>query len=133
MPGSVQNATPTTVLPWSLCKAFSHSRQYPVIDNEYRNGESQRSRQAETSRKRWSTQRRLTPALLEDFRDFFDGRKGGQEPFYFYDPWDTDPKFSYDPTGVETIGRYVVRFDSPWSQTVGMGRADVEFSLIELA
>ncbi len=133
MPGSVQNAAPATVLPWSLCRAFGHSREYTVIDNEYRNGESQRSRLVETSRKRWTTARRLTPSLLDTFRGFFDARKGGHEPFYFYDPWDTSPKFSYDPTGSSPVGRYTVRFDSVWSQTVGMGRADVQIDIIELA
>lgn len=133
MPGSVGNAAPTTVLPWSLCRAFSHSREYVVVENEYRNGESQRGRLTETSRKSWSTQRRLTPAQLEAFRDFYDDRKGPQEPFYFYDPWDTNPKFSYDPTGNETIGRYVVRFDNPWNQEAGMGRIDVQIDLVELA
>jgi hypothetical protein len=52
MPGSVANAVPTTVLPNSLSRAFTHTREYPVIDNEYRNGESQRSAQAATSRKK---------------------------------------------------------------------------------
>ncbi len=133
MPGSISNAAPTTVLPYSLCKAFSHSREYAVVENEYRNGESQRGWLTETSRKRWSTQRRLTPAQLEAFREFYDDRKGPQEPFYFYDPWDTNPKFSYDPTGVETIGRYVVRFDCAWNQAVGMGRIDIQIDLVELA
>ena len=40
MPGSVQNAAPSAVMPQSLSRAFVHSREYPVIDNEYRNGES---------------------------------------------------------------------------------------------
>jgi hypothetical protein len=53
MPGSVQNAAPLTVLPASLSRAFVHEREYPVLDNEYRNGESQRSVQATNSRKRW--------------------------------------------------------------------------------
>jgi hypothetical protein len=132
-PGSVSNAAPATVLPWSLCTAFSHSREYAVIENEYKNGESQRSKLVSTSRKRWTTARRLTPAILEDFRDFYDARKGPHEPFYFYDPWDTSPKFSYDPTGAQTTGRYTVRFDCPWTQTVGMGRADIQISLVELA
>ena len=133
MPGSVSNAAPATVLPWSLCKAFSHSREWAVNVNEYRNGEAQRGYLVSTSRKRWTTQRRLAPAELETFRDFYDDRKGPQEPFYFYDPWDTSPKFSYDPTGAETIGRYVVRFDCAWSQTVGMGRVDTQIDLLELA
>ena len=133
MPGSVQNAVPAAVLPRSLSRAFGHAREYIVIENEYRNGESQRSRLVETSRKRWRTVRRLTPTLLEALRDFYDARKGPQEPFYFYDPWDTTPKFSHDPTGVSTAGRYTVRFEGYWEQMVGMGRADAEISLVELA
>ncbi len=131
MPGSVANAAPVTVLPWSLCKAFARAQEFAVVDNEYRNGESQRSYLASTSRKTWKTQRRLTPSLLETFRDFYDDRKGPLEPFYFYDPWDSD--FAYDETGVETIGRYTVRFEGEWQQMCGMGRADVNIAIIELA
>lgn len=133
MPGSVENAVCTTVLPWSLCKAFGHAREYVIVDNRYRNGESQRGLLTQTSRKRWTTVRRLAPVLLEAFREFYEARKGPLEPFYFYDPWETNPKFSYDPTGENPVGRYTVRFDCPWSQTVGMGRADVEISLVEVA
>lgn len=133
MPGSVQNAVPITVLPQSLSRAFGHAREYIVIENEYRNGESQRGRLVNTSRKRWRTVRRLTPTLLQSFRDFYDARKGPEEPFYFYDPWETVPKFTYDPTGTATQGRYTVRFEGPWEQMVGMGRADVEIALVELA
>ena len=53
MPGSVQNAAPATVLPQSLCRAFAHERAYPMIENAYKNGESQRSVLATASRKRW--------------------------------------------------------------------------------
>jgi len=42
MPGTIQNAAPITVLPQSLCRAFVHERAYPIIENEYRNGESPR-------------------------------------------------------------------------------------------
>ena len=133
MPGSFQNAVPAAVLPKSLSRAFGHAREYIVIENEYRNGESQRSRLVETSRKRWHTARRLTPTLLGAFRDFYDNRSGPLEPFYFYDPWDTSPKFSHDPTGVATAGRYTVRFEGSWEQSVGLRRTDLEISLIELA
>ncbi len=133
MPGSVANAAPATVLPNSLCRAFVHTREYPVIDNEYRNGESQRSAQAATSRKKWSITKRLTPSQLAALRNFYDARNGTHEPFYFYDPYETNPKFSYDPTGVAVTGRYVVRFNSDWSQSVTPGRSDVEIELIELA
>ncbi len=133
MPGSVQNANPLTVMPWSLCRSFQHSREFAVLVNEYKNGECQRGRLVETSRKRWSTTRSLTAAVLEEFRDFWNARRGPTEPFFVYDPWDTDPKFSYDPTGSETVGRYCVRFDCPWEQTSGLGRLEAPVIIIELA
>lgn len=49
MPGPILNAAPSTVLPESRCRAFVHMREHPVIENECRNGESQRSVQAFTS------------------------------------------------------------------------------------
>lgn len=133
MPGSVQNAVPATVLPTSLSRAFARSQTYPVVENEYRNGESQRAALASNSRKRWRLAKRLTPTLLQELRDFYDARKGPTEAFYFYDPYDTSPKFSHDPTGVATTGRYTVRFDCEWGQAVGPGRSDVNIELLELA
>jgi hypothetical protein len=131
MPGSVANASPFTVLPLSLCRAFSHAREYAVIDNEYKNGESQRSKQVATSRKSWKTTRRLTPALLASFRSFYENRRGPLEPFYFYDPWDSG--FTYDASGTQALGRYTVRFAGNWEQMVGIGRAEVDIALVELA
>ena len=133
MPGSVLNAAPATVLPPSLCKSFVHERAYPLIENEYKNGESQRSLQAATSRKRWRLTKRLPPAVLQTLRTFYEARNGTTEAFYFYDPYDTTPKFSYDPTGVATVGRYTVRFNSDWQQSSGPGRSDVQIELLELA
>ena len=133
MPGSVANAAPTTVMPNSLSRAFVHTREYPVIDNEYRNGESQRSAQASTSRKKWTLAKRLTLSQLQALRNCYDARNGTHEPFYFYDPYETNPKFSYDPTGVAVTGRYTVRFNSDWNQQVAPGRSDVQVELIELA
>ena len=133
MPGSVLNAAPVTVLPLSLCKSFVHERAYPLIENEYKNGESQRSVLATNSRRRWRHAKRLTPAALVTLRNFFEARSGSTEPFYFYDPYDTNPKFSYDPTGVATVGRYIFRFNGDWQQSCGPGRSDVQIELLELA
>jgi hypothetical protein len=133
MPGSVENAAPSTVLPWSLSIAFVRSQEYPVLDNEYAGGESQRSVLASTSRKRWRLSKRLTPAQLQALRDFYEARKGPQEPFYFYDPWDAGLKFSYDPTGQATQGRYTVRFAGAWEQSASLSRIDLSLELIELA
>ncbi len=133
MPGSVENAAPSTVLPLSLCRAFVHERSYPLIENEYKNGESQRSVQAAASRKRWRMAKHLTAAQLGDLRDFYEARSGTFEAFYFYDPYETSPRFSHDPTGAETTGRHTVRFDSNWSQSIDAGRTNVEITLVELA
>ncbi len=133
MPGSVQNAAPLTVMPASLSRAFAHEREYPVFDSEYRQGESHRSVQASNSRKRWRLARRLAPTALATLRDFYDARRGPTEPFYFYDPYETTPKFAHDPTGQATAGRYTVRFANPWSEFIALGRADVAIELIELA
>jgi len=133
MPGSVQNAAAATVLPQSLSVAFTLERAYPLIENEYKNGESQRSVQATTSRKRWRLTKRLPPAAMQTLRNFYEARNGTTEAFYYYDPYETSPKFTYDPTGVVTVGRYTVRFNSDWQQSSGPGRSDVEIELLELA
>ena len=133
MPGSVENAVPSAVLPWSLSRAFVRSQEYPLVENEYSGGESQRSVLVSASRKRWRLAKRLTAAQLAALRDFYDARKGPAEPFYFYDPYETDPKFSHDPTGQATQGRYTVRFEGAWEQSVGLGSSDVQIELMELA
>ena len=133
MPGNVQNAVPATVLPLSLCRSFVHERAYPLIENEYKNGESQRSVLATNSRKRWRLAKRLTAAALQTLRAFYDARNGSTEALYFYDPFETSPKFSYDPTGQATTGRYTVRFNGDWQQASGPGRSDVQIELLELA
>jgi hypothetical protein len=133
MPGSVQNAAPLTVMPESLSRAFVHEREYPVLDNEYRQGESQRSVQVSNSRKRWRLAKRLAPVALAALRDYYDARRGSTEPFYFYDPYETTPKFTHDPTGQATAGRYTVRFANSWSESVTLSRADLVIELVELA
>src|SRR5437868_567396 len=47
-----------------------------------------------------------TPAALQVLRDFYDARGGMLESFYFYDPYETVTKSSYDPTGQALAGRY---------------------------
>ncbi len=73
-------------MPTNFSRAFVHAREYALFENEYRNGESQRGLLISTSRKRWRLGKRLTPALLQQLRNFYDAREGSQEPLYFYDP-----------------------------------------------
>jgi len=128
MPGSISNAAPATVLPLSLCSAFSHSRSLPVNANEYKNGESQRGKLADSGRRSWKIKKRMTSTTLATLRTFYNSRRGPQEPFYFYDPWT-----AHDPTGVATTGRYIVRFDTGWSQSSFIGRLETDLGLMELA
>ena len=60
-------------------------------------------------------------------------RQRGEASFFFYDPHETSPKFSHDPTGQAVAGRHTVRFAGEWSQSGDLGRADVNIELIELA
>ena len=138
MPGSVANAVPATVLPQTLCAAFRHSRNYPLVLNEYRDGTAQRELQAASSRKSWVLAKHLGETALGTLRTFYEARKGGKEAFYFYDPYSPatgQPVGSnYDGSGTSTTGRHTVRFNGDWSQSVETpGRFDAEFGLIELA
>lgn len=133
MPGSIANAAPTTVMPWALARVMVHSREYPVLENDYKNGENQRTLLGATSRKRWSFQSRLTPTQAQALRNFYDARSGGKDPFYIYDVYET-VSFAYDATGVLTTGRYVVRFDGQWQQTVDIGgRVNCSVQVVEVA
>lgn len=86
-----------------------------------------------TSRKRWQLTKRLAPTDLATLRTFYNSANGPHGAFYFYDVFETSPKFSYDATGVATVGRYTVRFDSPWQETSFPARSNTQLALVELA
>jgi hypothetical protein len=121
------------VLPLSLSCTFVHTREYPVAVNEFVDGGAQRGLLAKSSRKRWRLAKRLRPAKMAELRPFYEARKGPHEVFYFYDPYETNPRFSYDPTGAAVQGRYTVRFQGGWRQAMNLGRGDVEIQLVEVA
>lgn len=70
---------------------------------------------------------------MQALRDFYEARRGPTEPFYFYDPYETSPKFTHDPTGKVVPGRHTVRFAVPWEQSTSLVRTDLTLELIELA
>jgi phage-related protein len=131
MPGSVSNASPSTVLPLSLSTAFTHAREYAVNESAYIDGSSQRGRLSETSRKTWRMTKRLTVSELATLFAFYLARHGAHEAFYFYDPWASG--FTHDPDGEQELGRYTVRFEGEWTQMMDIVRGDVELTLVELA
>lgn len=137
MPGSVSNASASTVMPQTLCAAFIESREWSVEINEYVDGSSQRTARTATSRKRFQIGKRLNATQLLALRDFWDARKGPMEAFYFYSPYDATLGSAigsnYDASGVGTTGRYLVHFVGEWSQAMGMVRGEVSVELEELA
>jgi hypothetical protein len=133
MPASVAAAAPVFVLPYSLASAFQQVRTYAVDQNRYPDGSVQSRVIPDSSRKRWVIGRKCTADELGDLRQFYIDRKGGAEEFYTYDPYETSPQFSYDETGVATQGRYAVRFDGNFQQSLGMGTHPAQFSLIEVS
>jgi hypothetical protein len=79
MPGTIQNAAPSTVLPQSFCRAFVHERVYAKIENEYRNGGVAAAVLATNSRMRCRLVKRLTPAALQALRNFYDAPNGAND------------------------------------------------------
>ena len=139
MPGVVSLAPPVLdVLPQTLSTAFTREMEYAALVNTYAGGESQREVLVLNCRRRWKLTKRLTPTRLIALRDFYDAHKG--QPFYFYDPYldaASQPiapvASNYDATGANTLGRFAVRFEGAWSQSMGLARGEVTVELVELA
>jgi hypothetical protein len=130
MPGNIQNAVPSGVMPYALCTAFSESREVLQLQTHFHDGTTHRSQLAQTSRKSFKLAQRLTAARLVAFKAFWDGQQGGVIPFLFYNL----AEGTYDPSGNSTQGRYTVVFRGNWSQTTGLLRTDVpQIELVEVA
>jgi len=130
MPGSIQTAAPSGVMPYALCTAFSESREYLQLQAQYHDGTTGRSQLSQTSRKSFKLDLLLTAARVVAMKAFWDGQQGGVVPFLFYNL----AEGAYDPTGNSTQGRYTVVFRGNWSQTTGLLRTDVPLiELIEVA
>lgn len=136
MPGSVQAATASTVMPWTTASLFQQSRSLYVDTNVYPDG-SMQTRLVNaplTSRKSWIVSPRCTAAQLTAIRNFYNASLGPTISFYFYDVYETVPIFSYDNTGVTITGRYIVRFRSSFTQVLQIGRhAVTNLQLIEVS
>jgi hypothetical protein len=130
MPSNIQNAAPSGVMPYTLCTAFSESREYAQIQALYHDGTTERSQLAQTSRKTFKLGQRLTAARAAALKTFWDAQQGGVVPFVVYNL----AEGSYDPTGNSTQGRYTVVFRGSWSQTTEIARTNVQgLELVEVA
>lgn len=133
MPGNVAAASPSTVMPAFLARAFEMSTSFVVDANEYADASSQRKAITSTGRKTWRASIPMVTADLTAMRAFYVARKAGAEPFYFYHWKETSPAGTVDPTGLSTTGRYAVVFASPWEETPTIGRTTVDVVLEEVA
>jgi hypothetical protein len=138
MPGNILAAVPNGVMPFTLCTAFTESREYAQLQNQYRDGTIQRAQLAQTSRRTFRLSKRLSASVLSALYDFWGSQNGGLTPFAFYDPFDVASGQqigeNYDPSGNNTQGRLTVVFRNPvWNQSTGLARTDVpSIELIEV-
>ena len=138
MPGNIQYAVPSGVMPASLCTAFTELREYAQLQNQYRDGTIQRSQFAQTSRRTFRLSKRLSASVLSALYNFWVSQKGGLTPFAFYNPFEVTSGqqigSNYDPTGNSTQGRVTVVFRSPWAQATDLARSNVQgLELVEVA
>ena len=138
MPGNLQSASPNGVMPASLSTAFTESREYAQLQNQYRDGTIQRSQLAQTSRRTFMLSKRLSANDLSTLSGFWAARKGGLMPFAFYNPFDVASGqqigSNYDPTGNSTQGRVTVVFRGAWAQATDLARSNVQgLELVEVA
>lgn len=121
------------VLPWGLCKVFEQTRTGSVQINEFPTGDSIRRPMVEDTRRAWQLARRCTVQQIAALEEFYRLVGGSHRTFWFYDLWETAPRFHWDESGEQTIGRYCVRFAGRMESGYQMGRSDVAFELIEVA
>lgn len=144
MPGSLQQAAPTSVFPNSLSTSFTLSLVYPILISPlYNDGTIHRSMVEDGVNtpiplRTWHLSKLLTGARLTTLLAFWETTVfGGWRPFYFYDPFDPFPGdaigSNYDATGVSTVGRATVHFRGNWGHTVQINRIQVpDITIVEV-
>src|SRR5690349_8109391 len=127
MPGNVDNAVPSGVLPQSLCTVFTEVREFGVQTSAYHDATMQRGQLTTTSRKRWRMSKKLAGAVAAALLGFWESHRS--VAFYYYNPMEPGPGnqigSNYDGTGTGIQGRYTVVFRGGWSQVTGMARVEV--------
>src|SRR5579872_5969016 len=137
MPASIQNASVPVVggfpivLPLSLATQFTAVRAYDCRVNEYHDGTTERGALVTAPRRSWKITKRLSPAVLATLKTFWLAHAA--DAFYFYEPSETSPPYSYDATGASAAGRYTVVFQGDWSEQCSIPRIDLSLGLVEVA
>lgn len=132
MPGNPQPFAATVVMPAFLAKQFRRQQVHRVLRNEYMGGEAEASPQVATPRRFWEAVIQTARADLASMRNFYQDQKGPLIPFFMYDLSETVPIYTWDPSGDSPNGRYTVRFESAWFQSLEVGISIVNLRLIEV-
>ena len=139
MPGNLLAAEPNGVMPVTLCAAFTEDREYAQLQNTYADGTIQRSQLAQTSRRTFRQNKRLSATQLSTLYTFMQTVNFGGAPFLFYNPFEVlagqQIGSNYDPTGNNVQGRVTVRFATDsWMQMTDVCRTNVNnLQLVEVA
>jgi hypothetical protein len=138
MPGNIQAAFPNGVMPFTLCTGFTESREYVELQNQYRDGTIQRSQLAQTSRRTFRLNKRLSASALSALYSFLVSQSYGSTPFLFYNPFDVaagqEIGSNYDSSGNNKQGRVTVVVRGNWSQLTDVCRSNVQgLQLVEVA
>ena len=131
MPGNIAAANPTGVFPRIVASSFTEEIRLEALSNTYADGSSERQALALTPRHYFHLTIPQTLAQWQGLWNFYKAHRG--LPFYVYNPCETVPPFSYDASGADPVGRYIMVFDSPWSETTAMTRGQIGLSLREVA
>ena len=132
MPSNLVLTQPDVVMPQGPMQAFDESAERPaLLDDGYAQGEDTRFVLTQQARRFFRVARRLTQDDWNTLYTFFVARKG--RPFWFYNVRETQPPYSWDPTGQNPIGRYAVVFEGGLSQATELPRGTCQVALREVA
>ncbi len=131
MPGNLNAAVVVGVMPAGLCSAFQEELRLESLVNAYPDGSSDRGALAVNVRHFFKLTRKVTAAQYTALWGWYQAHL--TDAFYFYNLRETVPPWTWDPSGNQPVGRYIVVFDGSWSDTVMMGRSEASFGLREVA
>ena len=131
MPGNLNSAVPVGVMPAGLCSAFQEELRLESLVNSYPDGSSDRAALAVNVRHFFRFTRKVTAAQYTALWNFFHAHP--HDAFYFYNLRETTPPWTWDASGNQPSGRYIVVFDGSWGDTTALGRSEASLGLREVA
>jgi len=131
LPGNLNAAVSVGVMPAGLCSVFEEELRLETIVNAYPDGNSDRAALAINVRHFFRMTRVVTGAQYTALWNFYHAHP--HDAFYFYNLRETVPPWTWDASGNQPDGRYLVTFDGSWSDITKMGRSEASLGLREVA